>query len=133
MGLLDQRLQLLASVERDHAARGDGDFLAGLGVAAGALWFVAQLKVTEPGQLHALPILERQADLLEERLHHVLRLALVQPHLFKKHVRQLGFCKCHLRSLGKAESLSTSLLKYVRSEEHTSELQSLTNLVCRLL
>src|SRR2546425_9553937 len=57
--------------------------------------------------------------------------SLVQPHLLKKHVRQLGFCKCHLRSLGEAESLSTSLLK--RSEEHTSELQSLAYLVCRLL
>src|SRR6266853_2353796 len=113
MGLLDQRLELLACVERNYAPRRNGNFFAGLGVAAGALRFVAQLEVAEPGQLDALPVFERQTDLLEERLHHVLRLALVQPHLLKKHVRKLGFCKCHLRSLGEAESPSTSLLKYV--------------------
>src|SRR3979490_137858 len=113
MGLLDQRLQLLASVESDHTPRRDGNFFSGLGSAAGSLRFVAQLKVAEPGELHALTVFERQADLLEERLHHVLRLALVQPYFLKKHVRKLRFCKCHLRSLGKAEFLSTSLLKYV--------------------
>src|SRR5258706_9676831 len=32
-----------------------------------------------------------------------------------------------------AISMSTSRAREVRSEEHTSELQSLTNLVCRLL
>ena len=38
---------------------------------------------------------------------------------------------------GSSDNLENFLLmladKYVRSEEHTSELQSLTNLVCRLL
>src|SRR5438093_7667798 len=37
-------------------------------------------------------------------------------------------------SLGECTSIVTgSSLRLVRSEEHTSELQSLTNLVCRLL
>src|SRR6266853_1021505 len=45
MGLLDQRLELLACVERDHAPRRDGNFFAGLGVAPGPLRLVAQLKV----------------------------------------------------------------------------------------
>jgi hypothetical protein len=49
MGLLNQGLELLACVERDHAPRRDGNFLAGLWVAAGSLRFVAQLKVAEPG------------------------------------------------------------------------------------
>src|SRR3989338_429799 len=37
MDLLDQRLQLLARVESDHPACGDGNFLAGLRVAARAM------------------------------------------------------------------------------------------------
>src|SRR3990172_4923717 len=77
MSLLDQRLQLLAGVKRDDAPSGDGNFLAGLGVTPRALRLVAQLEVSEPRQLHAFAVFQRQADLLEESLHHVLRLALV--------------------------------------------------------
>src|SRR5258706_11066361 len=35
--------------------------------------------------------------------------------------------------VGVGRSCSGALSRFVRSEEHTSELQSLTNLVCRLL
>src|SRR5262249_61698985 len=38
-----------------------------------------------------------------------------------------------VRALAKYGAASTSELPPIRSEEHTSELQSLTNLVCRLL
>src|SRR4051794_11727447 len=99
MVLLDQRLQLLACVEGHDAARRDRNLFARLGIAAGALRLVAELKVAEPGELDALAVLESQADLLEEGLHHVLGFALVEADLLEQHVRQLGFCKCHFRSL----------------------------------
>src|SRR5882724_12024490 len=99
MRLLDQSLELLAGVESDHAPRGNRDLLAGLGIAAGPLRLVAELEVSESRQLDALAALEGKADLLEERLDHVLRLALVETDLLEKHVRQLGFCQRHFCSL----------------------------------
>src|SRR5678815_3430967 len=94
---LDHGLQLLAGVERDDAARADGNLLAGLGVAPRALRLVAQLEVAEAGELDALAALQRAADLLEERLDHVLRFALVEPDLLKKQVGQLGLRQRHQR------------------------------------
>src|SRR5919204_6767971 len=94
-GFLDHGLQLLAGVERDDPAGADRDLFAGLRVAAGALRLVAQLEVAEPRKLDALAALERAADLLEERFHHVLRFALVEADLLKKQVRQLGLRQRH--------------------------------------
>src|SRR3990172_3585027 len=95
MDLLDQRLQLLARVESDHPACGDGNFLAGLRVAARALRLVAKLEVAEAGELHRVPGLQRDADLLEKRLDHVLRFTLVEPDLLEQHIRELSFGECH--------------------------------------
>src|SRR5690349_20954133 len=113
MGLLDQRLEFLASVESDYAPSCDGNLFTGLGITAGPLRLVAQLEIAESGQFDALAALERQADLFEERLDHVLRFALVETDFLKKHVRQLGFCQRHFCSLGRPEAPSTALLKYV--------------------
>src|SRR5690242_6320188 len=88
--LLDEALQLLAGVEGDHPARRDGDFLAGLGVAPGALGLLAKLEVAEARQLDHFAAFEGDADLLEERLDHVLGLALVQADLLEHEVGQLG-------------------------------------------
>src|SRR5678815_5575397 len=95
---LDHGLQLLARMEGDNAAGADGDFLAGLRVAAGALRLVAQLEVAEARELDAFAALKRPPDLLEEGLDHVLGLALVQPDLLEKQVGQLGLRQRH-RSL----------------------------------
>src|SRR5882672_3418285 len=114
MGLLDQGLQFLAGVEGHDAARCDGNLLTGLGVASGALRLVPKLKIAEPRQLDALAAFEGQADLFEERLHHVLRLALVQTDLLKKHVRKLGFRQCHFCSLGGVQ-ISLHFITQVRN------------------
>src|SRR5690606_8770680 len=75
---LDPLLQLLPGAEGDHGAGGDRDFLAGLGVAAGALVLAPQVEVAEAGQLDLAALLQRFAEHVEERVHEFLRLALVQ-------------------------------------------------------
>src|SRR5258706_1268139 len=89
-GLLHQALQLLACVEGHDAARRDGNLLAGLRVAPGPLGLLAQLEVAESRKLDHLAALEGNANLLEERLDHVLGLALVQPDLLEHQVGELG-------------------------------------------
>src|SRR5579862_6697948 len=102
-GLLHEALQLLACMESDHAARRNGDFLAGLRVASGALGLLAKLEIAEARKLDHFPALERDANLLEERLDHVLGLAFVQPDLLEHEVGQLGLGKgdfvFHVRGL----------------------------------
>src|SRR5918992_1868431 len=93
--LFDHRLQLLAGMKGDDPAGAYWYFLAGLGVAARALRFVAELEVAEARELDALAALQRPADLLEKRLDHVLGLALVQPDLLEQQVGQLGLRQSH--------------------------------------
>src|SRR5690349_16631975 len=88
--LLDEALQLLAGVEGHHPAGRDGDFLAGLGIAAGPLGLLAQLEVAEARKLDHLAAFEGDPDLLEKRLDHVLGLSLVQADLLEHEVGQLG-------------------------------------------
>src|SRR5882672_3322996 len=95
MRLLDQGFEFLTCVERHYAPRGNGNLLAGLGIAAGPLGLVAKLEVPESRELDALTAFERKPDLFEERFHHVLRLALIEADLLEKHVRQLGFRQRH--------------------------------------
>src|SRR5438046_8148120 len=45
----------------------------------------------------------------------------------------LGCCRFHARNQGQTGANLPAPMGLHRSEEHTSELQSLTNLVCRLL
>src|SRR5690349_15406515 len=83
--------QFLARTERDDTARGDRDLLAGLGIAPGALVLVAELEVAETRQFHLLAGLQAVADLLEEIVHELLGLPLVQAQLFKQRFSQLRF------------------------------------------
>ena len=53
-------------------------------------------KLPKPDSLTLSPVLERHPDLLEERLDHVLGLALVQADLLEQQVGQLGLGEGHL-------------------------------------
>ena len=77
-------------MESDDAPRRDRDFLAGLGIAARALGFVAQQEIAEARQLDAVTSHEGRTDLLEEGLDHVLCFALVEPDLVEQHIGQFG-------------------------------------------
>ena len=91
----DHGLQFLAGVERHDAARGDRNFLAGLGIASGPLRLLAQLEIAEAGQLDAVAGLERDADFLEEPLDHVLGFALVEAELLEQQIGKFGFGERH--------------------------------------
>ncbi len=58
-------------------------------------------KLPKPESLTTLAALERLADLLEERLDHVLGLALVQPKLLKQQVGQFGLGQRLHRTVGR--------------------------------
>src|SRR5437867_12594167 len=74
----DHRLQFLAGVEGDDAPGGDRNFFPGFRIAPGTLRFFAQLKIAEAGELHAVAGFERDSDLLEKALDHVLGFAFVK-------------------------------------------------------
>ena len=78
----------MARMEGHDAARRDGDLLAGLGIATGALRLVTELKVAETRQLHAFAALQRKTDLVEETVDHILGLALVQSEPLEQGIRQ---------------------------------------------
>jgi hypothetical protein len=77
-------------VERDDPARGDGNLLAGLGIAPWPLRFVAQLKIAEARQLHAVAALQRPADFVEESFDHVFGFTLVQADPLEQHLGEFG-------------------------------------------
>src|ERR1019366_367298 len=55
------------------------------------------------------------------------------PSTVRRLLRDLGYSpKVNRKQLGKSDPQRDEQFRYLRSEEHTSELQSLTNLVCRL-
>src|SRR5688500_17083892 len=89
-GLLHQALQLLARVKGDYTPRGDGNFLPGLRVAPRPLRLLPELEVAETGKFHHLAPLKGDPDFLEERLDHVLGLALVEANLLEHQVGELG-------------------------------------------
>src|SRR5690606_1636570 len=70
-----------------------------LRVAAGPLGLVPELEVAEPGELDALPALERPPDFLEEGFDHVLGLTLVEADLLEQQVGELGLRQRHCDSL----------------------------------
>src|SRR5579875_2770413 len=93
---LDPEFQLLSRTERDHAACGDRNLLAGLGIAPGPLVLVAQVEVAEPRQLHLLPPFQRLAQHLEEGVHAFLGLALVEPAVEEQALGHFRFSERHL-------------------------------------
>src|SRR6266511_4348829 len=107
--LVDPLLETLARLERQHLARGDLDAVPRLGIASTARSLPPDAKVAEADDLHILALLEAAEDDVEQRFHHRGGLSLGQP-VGRHRVDEI-----------------------VRSEEHTSELQSRENLVCRLL
>src|SRR5512140_3921726 len=77
-------------MERDHAPCRDGNLLPRLRVASRALRLLPQLEIAEAREFHHLAPFQGDPDLLEERLDHVLGLALVQADLLEHEVGQLG-------------------------------------------
>src|SRR5690242_20898436 len=92
---LDAFLQLLPWAEGDHGARGNRDFLAGLGVAARALVLAAQVEVAEARQLHLPARFQRLAQHVEERVDEFLRLAFVEPDVRVQTLGHFRLGECH--------------------------------------
>src|SRR5579864_6012535 len=80
----DPRLEFLTRTERDDASRADRNLLPRLRVAPRALVLVAKVEVPEARKLHLLAARERGPDLLEEEIHELARLALVEPELVEQ-------------------------------------------------
>src|ERR1700741_1090234 len=91
----DPQAQLLTWPERHDASRRNRNLLARLGISAGPLVFVAQLKVAEAGQLDLLTGLQTASDLLEEEVHEFFGLPLVQPQLLEQRFGQLRLSQRH--------------------------------------
>ena len=66
-----------------------------LGLRPGRCGFSRSWKLPKPDSLTLSPCFERDADLLEEALDHVLGFALVEPELLEQQVGQFGFGERH--------------------------------------
>src|SRR5438067_8620352 len=77
----DPCLQFLAWAESHHAPGADRYLFCGLGIAARALFLVAQAELPGAGSLHLLAPRQRGPDLLEEKSDHLPRFSLDQPGL----------------------------------------------------
>src|SRR5690606_40678506 len=53
--------------------------------------------------------------------------------MFQAHLQETNYCRFSLRRYSERKSFTAFSIQNIRSEEHTSELQSRENLVCRLL
>src|SRR5208283_4561108 len=69
--VVDALLQHLARLEGEHAARVDGDWLAGLRVAPAACMFLIDEKSAEARNFHFLTLAQRIPDDREHRFDHV--------------------------------------------------------------
>src|SRR5579883_866969 len=96
---LDSQLQLLARTEGHHPARGNRNFLTGLGIASRPLVLVPQVEIAETRQLHLLPPLECLAKHLEKRVDEFLRLALVEPDVQEQTLGHFRFGQRHVAQL----------------------------------
>src|SRR5690625_6372246 len=85
--------QFLPRSKSDHAAGGNGYFLAGFGVAAGAFSFVTQLEIAKTGNLDRHAIFERAADGFKPCVHTLLGFAFVEPNLVKQGRGKVCFCQ----------------------------------------
>src|SRR6185312_16977183 len=91
----DPRLELLPRTEGDDAPRADGNLLAGLWIAPGALVFIAQVEVAEARELHLLARRQCGAHFLEEHVHELARFALVEAELVEERFGHFRFGECH--------------------------------------
>ena len=78
-------------MERNDAACGNGNFLAGFRVAPGPLRLVAQLKIAKTGKFDTPAIFQCLANFVEEELHHVLGFTLVETHLLEQQIGKFRF------------------------------------------
>ncbi len=79
----DARFEFLTRPESHHAARADGNFLSGFGIAARPLILVSQIEITEPGELDLLTLGQRTAHFFEEQIDEFACLAFVQSELIE--------------------------------------------------
>src|SRR5579864_3819118 len=91
----DPCLEFLPWAERDDAPCADWNLLAGLGISAGALVLVAQIKVAEAREFHLLSTGQCRANFLEEEIHQLARFTLVQTELVEQRFRHLRFRQGH--------------------------------------
>src|ERR1700690_4201250 len=77
--VVEDVLENLARLERQHAPRTDGDLLPGLRIASGTRILVAHDEVAEPGDLDLLPALQRLLDRVEDHLDDLGGLFLREP------------------------------------------------------
>src|SRR5215469_8896999 len=91
----DPCLEFLPRTERDDAACADRNLFSRLRITPGALVLVAQVEVSEAGELHLLSARQRSTNLLEEKIHELARLALVEPELIEQRFRHLRFGQGH--------------------------------------
>src|SRR6185312_1258480 len=108
--VLDPLFQLLARTKRHHPPRGDGDLLAGLGIASRPLILVAQVKVAEAGKFDLLPPFECLAQHLEEGVHTFPGFTLVEAHVEKQALGHLCLGQRHVHPLSLAPNSPSSSL-----------------------
>jgi hypothetical protein len=63
-----------------------------LGLRPGRCGLSRSWKLPKPDSLTLSPRLQRRADLLEKRFHHIFRFALVQADLFEQEIGEFRLC-----------------------------------------
>src|SRR5258708_4388825 len=86
---LHDSLEFVTCVKCDNVPGLDRDCLAGPGVAAGRWRLAPDVEVAEARHLDVVARNQRRVDQLKERLHHVLRFALVEPEPLKQQFGKL--------------------------------------------
>src|SRR4051812_37314616 len=97
--LFDHRLQLLAGVESDDAARADGNLLARLGIAAGTLGLVPELEVAETGELPGSAAREGPTNHLKIGCDHFFGFAFIEAHFQEKRAGKVAILQIHPGSI----------------------------------
>src|SRR5579859_6961711 len=93
---LDSHLEFLTRSERHHAAGGNRNLLARLGITPRSLVLLSQVEIAETRQLHLLPFFQRFTDHLEIGVHELFCLTLIEAYLEKEALGHLCFGQRHL-------------------------------------
>ena len=86
-------------MESNNATCCDGNGFSSLGVSAGTLRFLAQVKVAKAGEFYPITTFEGQTCLIEKGLDHIRGFTFVQANFFKKKVGEVGLGQCHTVAL----------------------------------
>src|ERR1041384_4860009 len=92
---LDSRLQFLTWTKRHNASRADGNLLARLRISSGSLVLVAQIEITEPGELDLFAVGKRVSHFLEEQIDELAGFTLVETQLIEQRLSHLRFRQSH--------------------------------------